>query len=426
MSVSGVMAAGAAFNSGVMTVGPSNTLTVTTTTGNIIQDVGSSALMTAQSIILSALNGAVGPVTTNTAAVLTQASNLMVTALNDVNVQNTGNLTLGLSSAGRNFWVSNAGSLTTAGNVTAGGTLGLYANGGAITVSSGTSVATLNNGNITLQGDGLTIAGSVNAGTGTVTVAPYNDLAIAIGDTSGTLAPFDLTASSLSNITAGNLVIGNASFVSGMTLTGNVDVSALYNLNLQTGGNYEGAGYSINLGSNSLIVSVGGSLDTGAITGNSNSSVSLTTIGTYGTPAITQQSGTTVAAGSVSLLASAGEIGSPSAPINTAANNLSATATAGDVYLASSQAVSVGQSKASGTRQLQSAGDITTVGDISADALNLSLTSSNGNDYLNSNVTGTTSVTVSTLGCSSTVTNNGTMSAGAAPSTVPSPFTRPT
>ncbi len=141
---------------------------------------------------------------------------------------------------------------------------------GTLTVASGKTVSS-SNGNILLHSAELDLLGSVNAGTGEVTVTTSTTKNIVLGgaasDSSTQLA---LSSGELGRITASSLNINSLQNVS---LAGGVNVSAAsgpgsYNLNFDLPGTFNANGHAIQLGSNDLTIDAGNTVTLGQITGN--------------------------------------------------------------------------------------------------------------------------------------------------------------
>jgi hypothetical protein len=131
--------------------------------------------------------------------------------------------------------------------------------GGGITVST-------TNSPITVVANDFELAASdfLDAGTGTVTLRPNGNKSISVGGAGGT---FVISQAELNNITASNLVIGSTANSGNVTIAGNVDVSALYNLTVNNLGNYVGTGFTLTTGSNDLTVNAA-NINTGEIDGS--------------------------------------------------------------------------------------------------------------------------------------------------------------
>ncbi len=188
-------------------------------TGSVI----SSAAITSSAIIITAGTGGVG---TAGAPLQTTAASLTVASTGDVNINNTGALTL-FGSTGNNFTLAASGAVSTNGNTTAGAVLTINTNNlnvaGADTLT-GTSVdvngpagsdLTVNNaGNITATTGSINIISTPGAGVG-------GNLFIAGGGTmTAASGAVNLTAA-----TSGN-VANTVDFAGNQTFSGTANITA--------------------------------------------------------------------------------------------------------------------------------------------------------------------------------------------------------
>jgi hypothetical protein len=135
---------------------------------------------------------------------------------------------------------SQARTLSTAGgsiNFRAGGNLTvstLSSGGGAVSLTAGTQATSLlatngiltSGGDVTLSADTMTLRGSINAGTGIVTLAPFtpsNTIAVGGPDAAGQLGIDD---NDLSNVTAKVVRIGSTAQTGAITVDGTINTHA--------------------------------------------------------------------------------------------------------------------------------------------------------------------------------------------------------
>ncbi len=158
---------------------------------------------------------------------------------------------------------------------------------GVLSIPNGVSIAT-SNANIIIQTDGLNLgsSGTINAGTGVVSIAPASaSTPINLAGGSGGLI---ITTAQLNNIFANTLVLGSGSTTGGITFNDDVDVSAKYNLQLLQGsGGITSTIQSLNVSSKQLIVNVGGSFALRSVFGFGFGSNIQITAGTITGPSIT-------------------------------------------------------------------------------------------------------------------------------------------
>lgn len=338
--------------------------------------------------------------------------------------------------------------LNTNGDVTLSGGGSVLANGanrtinilsgGVLSVSGGSSIGS-NGGQISLESLGIDIGGTLDAGTGTIVLNPFDGVDVKLADNAdgdGDDAVYDLNAAELGQITAGTLQVGSTGKTGDLILSGDLDVSGVgpagaYNLDLRTGGDYIGTGQTVTLGNRALTVTTLGTVDTGAVSGNnadvsfsagdtltvndilavngtgtialattSNDNIVLganvgggqtTTITAHGTGTIIQTGGT-VSGTTVSLSSGTGDIGVDALnPIVTDAGTVRVN-TGGSAYASGVGALNLGASTVGDTLHAVNAFNITTSGAISADNLILETTAPGNTITLGSNVTGSTSI----------------------------------
>ncbi|MDA1165598.1 MAG: hypothetical protein O3B13_21080, partial [Planctomycetota bacterium] len=120
-------------------------------------------------------------------------------------------------------------------NTAAGGTIDLIA-GGDDNVLNINGALSSNNGNITLQGDKLTIGAAVGAGTAIVTLRSNNDGdAIDLGTDNGSANTLDITDPEIDQITAAVIRVGHTG-AGNLTITNQIDPANSDTLSLITGG----------------------------------------------------------------------------------------------------------------------------------------------------------------------------------------------
>ncbi len=309
------------------------------------------------------------------------------------NITNAGNLTLGL----KTMTMSAQGSVTS-GSIFGGTLVNLQAQG-ALTVD-GTIVMTA--GTVNLQGASVTFSsGSVSIGQGILYLKPTSDVAIGVGGTGGSAA-FKVTDSMLSNITSAALAIGDLGLTGGLTLEGDLNISANYNLYLLNGGAISNTGHTVTVGSRTFGVQTGSTLNTGTVTAagglvtllaggtltvdgavtnsglgsttisttaGSNGNIVLdaavggsafTTLSANGSGSITQSTGS-ISGTNVVLSSGTGSLGTSSASLAVTATTLRAnTQGAGTVFVdATSSSLTLGTSSAGSDFSVTSSGALT-------------------------------------------------------------------
>ncbi len=208
----------------------SGNLQVTTATGNIT-DSGTLSISGTSSFTA----GGGGDI------ILDSASNSFTGALsasgNNITISDTvpASLTLGTITAAGALNVT-AQTINTSANVTASSITMTASAAGGITVGGGTTLNTSGapNGPVTLLADALTLTGNINAGTGTVTVAPYTTTnTVGIFQGGGPLGVYNTNyniGTLTPQITAGLLVFGRTLQTGDITLeaiTPSMDVSVI-------------------------------------------------------------------------------------------------------------------------------------------------------------------------------------------------------
>lgn len=371
------------------------------------------------------------------------SSGSIVSSAGNISLNTNGNILLNAGGG------ADSGSLITNG---AGSGINLTT-GQLIRLGAGSKIRT-NNGPISLESLSLDLGGTLDAGTSTIVLNPYDSVDTMVADNAdsdGDDAVYDVNTAELGNITAGTLQIGNTARTGNMTLNGNVNLSGAgpagaYNLSLNTGGNYTATGQTVTSGDKNFSVTAGGTLNTGTVTGgasdvsfsagdtltvdgnlttNAAGSVNLATtsndnialgadvssgdviIAANGSGSITQSAGT-ITGTNVTLSSGTGDIGAAaSSQIHTDADTLRATTGgSGDVFIADVGSVTIGTSAAGGRFQLETLDSITTSGALTANDVILKTTANNGNITLGANVTGSNSVLLSTDG-SGNITRTG-------------------
>jgi hypothetical protein len=207
---------------------PGQTVTITSTGGAILDcaDAPDGTDITAATVVLNAATGIGVPnaaegIPASDAALEIQA----------------GTLSFSNSTSGDVQVINVSGDLSASGsNSAAGGKVNLTVeNGNALTVNSDN--ITSNNGDITLTADAMTLTGTVNAGSGAVTLAPFTaGRGIDLG-TNPSAGKLGLAQGDLNNVTAGVLRIGSTA-AGDISLTAALtDVGTSWNtLSLLSGG----------------------------------------------------------------------------------------------------------------------------------------------------------------------------------------------
>lgn len=270
----------------------------------------------------------------------------------------TDTLTLSGSNVTGILEVRTAGNIATANSNTAG-TLLLDA-AGTITQSSGTLNAT------SLE---------MRAGSGTIgTAANYFDVNVngSVPGSFKVISPGSVYIQEVDNLDLGaSTVTGDLFIAAGNAIKTSGNVTATGVINLQTN-----AGFDLTLGSNLNASSI-------ILQGNGSSTADILGAGILTANAIT--------------LNGTGSVGISTAPITTVTSNLTAVGSGGSVYVTNTGATFLSGSAAS-TFDVKADNSITTNGAISSADLILQTTANNGSLNLNHNVTGSTSVSLTTNG----------------------------
>lgn len=358
-----------------------------------------------------------------------------ITASGDVTFNADGNIIIGAGLSGQKVSLNTIG--TSNGSVAVNSTS--FASGGIdiVTVGSGTfsnapGATIYANGNSSIIAAGMSLAGMALQAPGYVVNLSTNSPSqlISVGGT--TPGAYNITQAQLQSISAATLQVGQVNQTGGVTVAGGLNVSGSganqvgpFNLSFVTAGNYSAAGQNILLGSKSLTVSAGGSVNSGTVTGGSNAAISMTagstitvsgnlsapngtiglttgngginwgsnTIGSGMAPMTTSLkaggagslTGSTALAGTTVNLEAGGNIGNPGSAMTVNAANLSALA-GGDVFVTVSGTINlVAASGAGGAGgfNLTGAGSImlsqgSSVTVLGNNALNLATTSATG------------------------------------------------
>lgn len=353
--------------------------TITSTALTLISgtgDIGASAA--------TALSLDVGSVSANTAG----AGNVFLSELNAV--------TLLTSTAGNSFSLV-AGGVLTAGDVGAT-SVTLRSSGAGVTLGgivSGTTAVTIQSAG---TGDITMTAGSVNGALVTLSAATGN-----IGSAANNIFT---AATTLAANTGG----GGDVFINELDLV-TVNASAAGDdFQLTVGGDFSTAAAG-NISANDIAIFT---TSNGDITVNSNFTAATgnITLGAGGTGDIIRTAGA-LTAGSITLSSVSGDIGSagPGA-IATTTGSLTAV-TGGDVFVAETNALSIGASSAGGVLQISAGGTITTTGVLTSNDLVLTTTAANGGLVFGADATGTTSVSLITVGTGTITQGSGRVIGGA-------------
>ena len=288
----------------IVTPGASVSIDGGTITGASLTSITSTFLdLTANS---GTIQGASGPLST----VVSNGLNVN-NVTGSANISNTGALANLNAFTGGSFTLSNVGNVTLTGQVTGATGVSISLDNGSSLDLNGLTIASTNSA-ISLTTDTIAFGGgAIDAGTGTVTIAPSDsNTTLSLGG-SGTL---NLTQANLNKISAGTLVFGSNTSDGGITVGSNIDVSAHYSLSfLQLGGDFDSSGFDVAVGAQNLSISVGGDVNLGTLT-TSTSTVSIsgnnvTLNGNIGSPTDT-----------TSITASGGDIVDGATSTITAAN----------------------------------------------------------------------------------------------------------
>lgn len=404
---------------GVVTLGGSNTFNVgnATSAANAISFQGSQInLPAAQTQTIS--NNANVTFQPGAAGALT----LNLTASDTSSFAGTGTYTIASNGAGNTVNVSASATPST---VSFGGATNVSTTGvGALNISNNVTLQTNNkNVTVTTASVNLNTNGAINAGTGTVILQP-NAAGTTIGLNGGT-GTFAVAGTTLTNITAATLQVGNNTS-GAFTQAGTLNVSGAgpagaYNLDLRSGSTYTGAGSTTILGTKTLTINsvggattgtIGGGATTVSVTGSavslgnnialaaSGSSANLTAnAASAGT--ITQSAGTVIAA-NVNLSTTGAGGGSDIGNINVSATNVTANTNKGNATVTNSSAalVNLNGSTIGGNLNVSSNNTININAAVSTSgSSSLTTTANNGSISVNGgNLSGTGGVILQTQG----------------------------
>ncbi|MBY0549005.1 MAG: S-layer family protein [Candidatus Obscuribacterales bacterium] len=351
------------------------------------------------------------------------------------------------AAAGGNFTLGSISGNSVSGSITAASTTG---NGGTVTISNsnaGGALSIVGSGAAAISSSGLTSAGSINLNkpgsavsvnlTGALTGAVNatgTSVFLSSGANSNILTAGNLNASTGSvtvqntGTNAGVRVLGNISAATSATVTGTgsgtisrtggAAVISADSLTISTGSGAIGAaGTPILTNVNSLTVGTTGAAfvsDVNGVTLNSSTLGSLTlTAGGTGSIALngnltgtgtvnlnaggdlTNVGGFLVTAPTIDITAG-GSIGASGATFNTTATTLTANATTGDVFVAETNGLALGNSSAAGSFNLTAGGTLTTVvgSTLTAPVTVIAVTGAGNDITLNSNINASTSLSL--------------------------------
>ncbi len=235
---------------------------------------------------------------------------------------------------------------------------------GNITVNNGNSLVSTNNA-ITLLTKNPVISGanSINAGSGTFTLAPLNnsDVINLVGGTGG----FNITAAQLSSINAATLIIGSNTGTGGINLNGALNLTSLYNLQLLQGptGAFTGTGQTLTLGSKNLTINVGGTVNLPTIA-SSGSVIQVTGGSIVANAAVGSATDTTTFTASSGNISGAGlitaqtlnAVASANITLNTAISNLQLSTTSGNAGVTNTGSMTLQSATVGGTLTLSASG----------------------------------------------------------------------
>jgi fibronectin-binding autotransporter adhesin len=298
-------------------------------------------------------------------------------------VATAGSVTLIASGADSSIFIPGDGA-----NVTATTTISIA----SPTFASQRAISSSGNGDISISADSVSYStgGSINAGTGNVSITPLNNTAMLVG--AGTdVDGLHLSQVELEAITASRLTLGDITKNGSITINGSFDTSGAgagaYDLVFNTAGTYTGTGHTITIGTNTYALDATGGGFLGGISGGAttvtvNSGADLTIDGAIAAPggaiSITGANAGSILSGGgsltatdVTLTSTTGSIGTAADPIDTFATNLQAN-TDGSIYLNQTGAVNMQASSAgaTGTFSLNITGGIfTPVGTVSGDTI---------------------------------------------------------
>ena len=216
-------------------------------------DLFNTALVTTGggAVSLQGTGGGTAASTFSFGVLINQSSTVTAGGTGSVSVTGTAGVNTGANNIG--VVVATSGKITSGGGPVAVTGTGTGSSTGVDLISFGQGfIASGSNAPITITTDSLNISspGSVNAGTGTVTLAPLTaGVGVNLGGTSNPAGgPLSVSAAELNSITAGTLTIGSAT-AGNISVTAAVDATAgpgvIGSLSLTTGGAIVQAGGSI-------------------------------------------------------------------------------------------------------------------------------------------------------------------------------------
>ncbi|GEM_PF-2895539 len=276
---------------------------VLTATGNgtISQSGG---LIQAATLTMSSGSGSIG--SSLPTAISTRAGTLSLHTAGAAFINNQPAVTLAASTVGSATVAASQLNLVSANVITTAGAISAPAINLSSSLSSGPGIvvgagSTLNataasKSAITLTAAGVTVGGTINGSTGTVTLDTNNTATPITVGSSG--SGFNVSPAALSNIKAGTLVIGSTADTGTLTVTSNLNLSGPYNLQLLNGAGIDTTAGTMTIGARMLsITSSGGLINLGAISGTSGS----VTISNQGTATTGIELNGLVAAATVNL-----------------------------------------------------------------------------------------------------------------------------
>lgn len=361
---------------------------------------------------------------------------------------------------------ANNGAISVTGSITGSSAVNLTTQGTGNVTSGVSSFVLSTNNPITITANDVAFSGSVNAGTGTVTLRPNGTQSMTFNGSGGT---FSVLSTDLNAIVAGTLVLGsntntgNISLASNLTLPGSGTpgtTAGLYNLDIRSGGaggTYSAGSASLNMRGQNLTINVASTVNTGsggisgtsgtvAITGtgvtigsainlSGNGTINLTATGSSniiqngnlstasgGQIALTTGSGSvsqsaSITSGSLTLLSTSGSFS-----LSTTVSNLTAN-TSNGVNITNTGTLTVGPSGATNTGSTFSISNndaITVAGAITATSISgitLTTTANDGSITVNADLTGGSTTlntngtgVVTSAGGTDIEANNGTLS----------------
>ena len=331
----------------------------------------------------------------NTLEALTGFTNIELVANNSITLNNLTDNLLNLNISGSLTMVAVNGAITfadTGDKIQSNRNIDLTAGGNLILGSLESK-----EGNITLKAGDLILSGTVKADTGTTTLLSQNGGTIGVGDGSGT---FSVSAGELQNITAANLVIGDAT--NGNITVGGISAANSNNVAAVTL-NATKSGSSVTFANNASTFN--------ALTVNANNGIALnSSLTASGNANLNAGTGVTLAAGiSVSSdgtlsLSAAGGINALGSVSLSSANGLTLNdsfASAGTTSFSAgtgSFSVASGKTVATGNNSLSVvAGDIALSGLLNSGTATTTILSSNGGTIGVGDGSGTFSVSGSEL-----------------------------